>query len=84
MLRELTVDEVDAIGWDSTGRDGDPRFPYKLENVYAEFGGRQVFVVNCPTCDERRAHPERAVPYHFPSRRCESGMRTHCSCDTCF
>lgn len=25
---ELGADEVDALGLDSTGRDGDPRFPY--------------------------------------------------------
>lgn len=31
--RELTFDEVDGFGLDATGRDGDPRFPYKMSNL---------------------------------------------------
>ena len=28
MDRELTYDEAEAAGFDGTGRDGDPRWPY--------------------------------------------------------
>lgn len=30
---ELSYDEVEAIGLDGTGRDGDPRFPYRWSNL---------------------------------------------------
>ena len=30
---ELDADTVEAIGLDATGRDGNPRFPYTLENL---------------------------------------------------
>ena len=79
-MRELTFEEAAALGLDPTGRDGDPRFPYRLEHVFALFGGRSVRVAYCATCQE----PTDFKPYHFPSRRCESGMHNHCSCGTCF
>jgi hypothetical protein len=30
---ELPFDAVEAIGLDGTGRDGDPRFPYRWANL---------------------------------------------------
>ena len=35
----------------------------------------------CPSCDRETSDHH---PPHDPSRRCESGRRNHCSCDTCF
>lgn len=32
-VNELGFDEVEAIGLDGTGRDGDPRFPYTWANL---------------------------------------------------
>jgi hypothetical protein len=38
----------------------------------------------CAYCDhERRARNEYHPP-HDASKDCESGKRSHCSCDTCF
>ena len=39
---------------------------------------RYAKVANCDMCKVPGA------PAHFPSTGCESGGRTHCSCDTCF
>lgn len=41
----------------------------------------------CPGCRVFYAaeHPEsHFAPSHKASRRCESGKRPHCTCDTCF
>ena len=38
----------------------------------------------CRTCRETQRDPSHFGPYHDASPRCESGKRSHCSCDTCF
>lgn len=38
----------------------------------------------CAYCDRERAANNNFHPAHDASERCESGMRDHCSCDTCF
>jgi len=44
---------------------------------------------NCSTCMEvfgtrDDPHAHAFAPGHTASRRCESGKRAHCTCDTCF
>jgi hypothetical protein len=41
---------------------------------------RKAEMAACPTC--QRDDPRG--PAHFASRRCESGRRNHCTCDTCY
>ena len=80
--RELDFDEVTALGFDGTGRDGDPRFPYHLEDVQSVPYLRGILVPGCSTCDR---HVSGAMmPSHFASARCESGGHPHCTCDSCF
>ena len=38
----------------------------------------------CEICQPAMAGGTKMVPYHDASDRCQSGKRTHCSCDTCF
>lgn len=41
----------------------------------------------CRTCDrEYWPDPKRvtSMPSHEASSRCESGKRSHCTCDTCY
>jgi hypothetical protein len=52
----LASDEAEALGYDGTGRDGDPRFPYRWSNLTEEERERllaylEPFVRNtCPLC----------------------------------
>lgn len=80
--RELTYDEASALGFDASGRDGDPRFPYHLSDAKAIPGHGRVRIPDCGTCVliER----EGFGPQHFASLACESGQRAHCTCDVCF
>jgi hypothetical protein len=42
---------------------------------------------DCQACAEfyKAENPLNVfAPRHRPSDRCESGMRAHCTCDTCF
>jgi hypothetical protein len=53
-----------------------------LNRVFAPEG-------ECPTCDRDRAKANETgrVPFgpsHDASTRCQSGRRSHCTCDTCF
>lgn len=81
MNRELTYDEASALGYDASGRDGDPRFPYHLSDARAK-SGRDALIPGCKTCLLRQA--EGFGPDHFASMDCASGQRAHCSCDVCF
>jgi hypothetical protein len=38
----------------------------------------------CLLCDEYRRKGEDFHPPHTASAMCESGKRSHCSCDRCF
>lgn len=38
----------------------------------------------CKFCDEMSKYHIVHHPSHDPSKRCESGRRTHCTCDTCW
>lgn len=38
----------------------------------------------CAYCDRERAAGNDFHPSHDASPRCESGQRSHCSCDACF
>jgi hypothetical protein len=44
---------------------------------------RQYRVEGCSTC-ARDPEGNQIMPPHDASNRCESGRRSHCSCDTCF
>lgn len=44
---------------------------------------RRSRVAGCSTCDRDPEH-KKMMPPHDASARCESGKRSHCSCDTCF
>ena len=39
---------------------------------------------DCEYCKRLLAEGTDFAPPHDASRRCESGKRSHCSCDTCF
>ena len=43
---------------------------------------RRSRVEDCSYCNEHK--PGDMMPPHDASARCESGKRTHCTCDTCF
>lgn len=51
--------------------------------ICAECAAR-LYVLGCPTCEREKAAGNAFFPRHEASRRCESGKRPHCSCDTCF
>lgn len=38
----------------------------------------------CAYCDREREAGNIMFPSHDASSRCESGKRSHCTCDTCF
>lgn len=38
----------------------------------------------CDYCTSEAERGNRFFPYHYASGRCQSGMRNHCTCDTCF
>lgn len=38
----------------------------------------------CSHCNELRASGSDFHPPHDPSPNCQSGKRSHCTCDTCF
>ena len=42
---------------------------------------REVFI---PQLQEGKTLGQIFAPRHQASRRCESGKRAHCTCDTCF
>lgn len=43
-----------------------------------------IYEVGCRICDARKDGTERHGPAHEASSSCESGSRSHCSCDRCF
>jgi hypothetical protein len=47
----------------------------------AAAGDRHLRVDGCRTCELTEG---RLCPPHDASTRCESGRRTHCSCEGCF
>jgi hypothetical protein len=49
---EPTLDEVEALGLDGTGRDLDPRYPYTIANLTADETARlsRMRWGACPTC----------------------------------
>lgn len=38
----------------------------------------------CVACDHARATNDQMMPSHTASTRCESGRRSHCTCDRCY
>lgn len=38
----------------------------------------------CVACDRARATNDQMMPSHTASTRCESGRRSHCTCDRCY
>lgn len=76
--RELTYEEAESLGYDGTGRDGDPRFPYHLSDALS--APKHDPVVGCRAC----ASTDPMTPLHFASTQCESGQHPHCTCDMCF
>jgi len=49
-----------------------------------DFSTSAVFLQGCSYCDDERANHTTFFPPHRARRRCESGKRPHCTCDTCF
>ena len=61
------------------------RMRSELELDRAEQEGE--IVADCPGCRafyEAEDPREVCTPRHRASRRCQSGRRAHCSCETCF
>jgi hypothetical protein len=46
--------------------------------------GHKAPVGECEYCDRQREANEEFHPHHNASKRCQSGGRNHCTCDTCF
>lgn len=38
----------------------------------------------CSMCDRFRTGDDPMMPHHEASDRCQSGKRSHCTCDTCY
>jgi hypothetical protein len=41
-------------------------------------------VAPCTYCTSEAAIGNSFFPYHYASGACQSGMRNHCTCDTCY
>lgn len=48
------------------------------------YNPRAFYIDGCTYCDSERRQGESCFPDHFASTHCESGGRSHCSCDRCF
>lgn len=55
---------------------------YREQLEFAAVLGHLGF--GCRTCIVAEARGDKYGPRHEASSRCESGGRSHCTCDTCF
>jgi len=45
---------------------------------------REYAEKNCSYCRQAKESGDDGMPRHFASAYCQSGRRSHCTCDTCF
>lgn len=67
--------------------DKKPEPPKELPpGIARPFGSRRPLAEpgECAFCDRMRAEGVSFHPYHDASMNCQSGKRSHCTCDTCF
>jgi len=66
---------------DAAGKQGHEDYLLTNPRGWLGHGEAHTMEVVCPTCI---AQGSGMGPSHNASRRCESGRRDHCTCDTCF